>query len=136
MILAKEYNISNIGKFYTVPNILDIKESYFEGEKFDTIIANDLIFGANTDEDVNFIGMHDMDTVLGKVMQFLKPGGMLYLVGKEPLKEQIDEDFEEEISLIYRDVMNVLDTVKLVRIDLCMLCLCCDVHNFIFGENV
>ena len=77
--------------------------------------------------------MHDMDIVLNKVLQFLKPGGMLYLVGKEPLKEHINEDFEEEISLIYRDTMNVLDTVKLVR---SFSCACISVHIFIFEENV
>ena len=93
-------------------------------KKFDTIIANGILMPTLSDEEMYYIPMIDMDLVLETLIKYLKPGGMVYIIGKDPLLYSGDDEDEEEdtyydgeedeAGIIYKELMNVFETVKTV----------------------
>ena len=127
LLLAKQLGIEEHGTFLSLNNksILQAPPNFMKNKKFDTIIANGILMPTLSDEEMHYIPMIDMDLVLERLIKYLKPGGMIYIIGKDPLlysggddEDEEDDTYydgeEGEAGIIYKELMNVFETVKTV----------------------
>ena len=64
------------------------------------------------DEGGSGVDMQDMDMVLETLMQHLKPGGTLYILGR--VVRPLDDDELDGPGVVYWGILNLLDSVKSV----------------------
>ncbi|KAL7543508.1 hypothetical protein ACHAXR_012794 [Thalassiosira sp. AJA248-18] len=110
MTSAAEFGILDKGGFLvkTNGNWLDMNVDVFGGKKFDTIFAESILAAKDDEDDNPAIPMHDMDLVIERLASFLKPGGTLYLTGKQ---QHIVGEYGPG-GEVYHSAVNVLDAVK------------------------
>jgi len=105
---AAKLNIANQGEFITGvgSNWLEIlsNKALLGGRKFDTIVVDGIL---DARDDDNALPTHMMDLVLDKVVGYLKPGGLLLVVGKGP-----EEALYDEPGSVFTTIMSTLDAIK------------------------
>ena len=118
MAEAAKLDILEMGTFLVNNDLRDWlnMDNMENTNKFDTIFAESIVSPPNDSEDEDNnevpppVPMHDMDLVIEQLINFLKPGGTLYMIGKQ---DHIVVE-NEEATLVYSDMVNVLDAVKRV----------------------
>ena len=112
VVKATKLNIVDYGEFINggASNWLDLlsNKELLNGRTFDTIIV-DGVLDANDDD--HALPMHMMDLVLEEIVQLLKPGGQLFVVGQGP----DDGLYDGEEGMAYTSLSSTLDAIKSVR---------------------
>ena len=116
MVNAIKYDVLDRGEFLVHENgnwiDMDI-DAMFGDKKFDTIFADSVLGAFDDGDDGNAaIPMHDMDLVIERLIKLLKPGGTLYMIGKQR-HARIEGD---AISVLHSDIVHMLDAAKSVSI--------------------
>lgn len=97
--ISAEWAVLKRGYYINSPVMeLEIKDEDGSDRKFDTIVANGAL--ASIDK------AHELDLVLEKLVSFLKPGGVIYLVGIEPIVPV------EGPGRVFNEILDVIDSVK------------------------
>ena len=116
MVNAIKYDVLDRGDFlvHENGNWVDMDtNAIFGDKKFDTIFAESVLGAFDDGDDGSAaIPMHDMDLVIERMIKLLKPGGTLYMIGKQQ-HERIEGD---TISALHSDIIHMLDAAKSVSI--------------------
>ena len=112
VVKATKLNIVEYGEFIDgdASNWLELlrKKELLNGRTFDTIIVDGVL---DADDDDDALPMHMMDLVLEEIVQLLKPGGQLFVVGQGP-----DQGlYDGEDGMAYTSICSTLDAIKSVR---------------------